>query len=636
MYRHLSISLIFLSLNFAVIAQPWKVELDSLNAIISSTDDDRVRMKTFLKLSALLSTVKPGDAMQYAVKADSLARINNDKSGIVRSMLSQCDFYSTIGEYDVSLELAYQAIKIAEPDPKLKGFCHNRIATIHAGMDNYEETLYHNKQSLKYSSEVGDSSGIIVDLHNVGRAFTDLQQYDSALYYLRFTNNYEIRHTGMADPYSLTNIGNVFLELGEYDSALAYHLEAYAYDVIADEKMLMALDEQFIAVTYLKFNMLSDAKEFAFKSLKTAKENGAYDLEFENYNTLFQIYEREGNYKKAFEYAKLYNITRDTLYERGKQSLILNLETKHLLKEQREQFKLLKKEKDLYYALSNEKEEKNKLYKKKQKLNLILLSVSILLFISLAIIFIQVYRRQRMYRDLTRQLRLANDSKEKLLSIIGHDLRGSVGTLKSAAATILECMNDVEDVRELLESFYPVADSTYDLLENLLTWAKCNKEKIEPSFIEINLNEVVDQSIRHTQHQASAKSIDMINNVPEITIEADQNMILSVLRNIMGNAIKFSHPKSKVIIAAEKQADEVIISITDNGVGMDRKNLERLFDSQDIVHSAGTLGERGSGLGLMICKTFLDSMGGDIRAESTLTKGTSFFIHLPLKQTKVQ
>lgn len=618
-----SIFCILIGLCISLQGQSWKSELDSIKLVLTTNLSDKERVNTLLDASALLSTIKPGDALEYAIEAYDLARKTNYKSGIVRSMLNQCDFYSIIGEYDVSLEMAYDALKIAD-SASLKSYCHNRIATIHAGMKNHKETLYHNKRALFYSSEMGDSNGIVVDLHNIGTTYIELEQYDSALYYLRFTNNYDIRHRGLPDPYSLTNIGSVFHALGEYDSALNYHLQAYYFDLESDEKMLMAIDQQYIALTYLEMGNYDEARNYALQSIEIAKENESFDLEYENYSTLYKIYEKERNYKKAFEYAMLYNTARDTLFKRSKQSLVLNLETKHRVKEQQEKVQLLEKQKNLI-------NEQKDLLSKKNKLFLISMLLSILFFLSTIVIVILVYRRQRMYQELSKELQLANDSKERMLSIIGHDLRGSVGTLKSAAATILECLDDIEDVRELLESFYPVADSTYDLLENLLTWAKCNQEKIEPNIEELNLKEIVAKAITHTQHQASAKSVEIISNVHEVVVNADQNMLLSVFRNILGNSIKFSHSRSKVLISGEKNVDRYIISIADNGVGMDKKTLFKLFHSQEIIHSAGTLGERGSGLGLMICKTFLESMDSRIWAESTLTKGTTFNISLPYK-----
>ena len=592
-------------------ADSWKQDLDSLRQLLTTEVTDKEKMSVYLKMSSLLSAVDPNEAMEYATEAKLLAEKLDDKSGIVRSMLKQCDFYSTIGEYNVSLELAYNALELAKSDDHLRASCHNRIATIHAAVDNNEETLYHNKRALYYSSQEGDSSGIMVHIHNIGRVYTDLNQYDSALYYLRAANQYELDHTGRPDPYSLSNIGNVFLELEEYDSALHYHLKAYKFDVMDDQKYLIGLDQQFIANTYFKMNRFVEAKEYALSSIKIADELRAYDLSLDNYETLYKIYQSEGNYKKSLEYALMYSATRDTLFENGKQSLILGLETKHRFKEQEEKMQLLEKQRKLY---------------------LILALVSAMFLLSMIVLVILIARRQQVYRELSHQLQLANDSKEQLLSVISHDLRGSVGSLRGAAKAILDEIDNAEEALPLLESFYPVADSTYDLLENLLTWAKYSKENIQPVIEELNIKALVDKSITHIEPIAQAKSITIINSLADNIVKADKNMVLSVLRNILSNAIKFSHPKSKVLIGEENRNGAMVISITDNGVGMEPETLDKLFTAQGGTQSSGTMGERGSGLGLMICKTFLNSQGGDIWAESTIGKGTTFFFSLPVRK----
>ena len=529
---------------------------------------------------------------------------------MVRSILKQCDFYSQIGEHNTAIELAYNALNIAGNNYHLLSLCHNRIATVHSDVGNLYETLEHNKIALHYSQLEGDSAGIMVDLHNLGGSYIMLKMYDSALYYLRITNKYEIAHTGRQDPYSLSNIGNVFLETGQYDSALYYHLLAYKYDKMDDQKYLMAIDQQFIANTLFEMNRMWEAKEYALKSIELSKELNAYDLSIDSYETLYQIYSKAGNYKSAFEYVLLYNEAKDSLLENGKQSLILGLEMKHKVKEKEAKMKLLEKQKTLYVILT---------------------FVSILFLLSMIVIVILVSRRKRMYQELTYQLRVANDSKERLLSVISHDLRSSVGTLRNAAKVISEGNTNLKETRDLLESFFPVADSTYDLLENLLTWAKFSKENITPEMSLINLKDIIDKTIEQTLHLAESKSITVTNTLSDQLIKADKNMILSIARNILNNAIKFSHPKGEVLIESKNTDDMVVVSITDNGIGMDPEQLKQIFENPEENQTSGTMGERGSGLGIMICKAFLKSHGGTIWAESSFGKGTTFFFSLPYR-----
>lgn len=592
-------------------ANNWQKSADSLRNLLANEQRDTGKIDLCLALNEILLSNQPNKALEYAIQANKIAEELLDSNRIVLSCLQECDFYSQIGEYSTSLELAYKALNLAVKNNLLLSLCHNRIATVHAGLGNINETIYHNQKSLQYSSSTGDSSLIIVDIHNIGRTYTDLKLYDSALYYLRIANDYEVFHKGRFDPYALSNIGNVYIELEKYDSALYYHKLAYKYDTEDDQKYLMAIDEQFIANTYFKMKHYNEAEVYAIRSNQTANEVNAYDLTADNFEILYKIYREKGDYRKALDYALLFDATKDTLRDKSKQSLIYGLETKYKVKEQEAKLSIAEKQKTLYFILA---------------------IIGVLFCLSMIVIAILVYRRQRVYRELSTQLQSANESKERVLSIISHDLRSSIGTLRVAAKAISEGMTNIEDTRTLLESFYPVADSTYDLLENLLTWAKYNQENITPSFSEINLKEITEKSIEHIHHLALSKSIRVINNVPDQNVDADKNMILSVIRNILSNAIKFSYPNSRVLIDLTRKEDVFIISVSDNGIGMDSATLKKIFVSPEEAQSSGTMGERGSGLGIMICRTFLESHGGRIWAESEPGKGTTFYFSMPVHQ----
>ncbi len=592
-------------------AQEWQKKVDSLERLLLIEQTDTGKINLYIDLHFALINNKPSKALSYVLEAHELAESINDSSAIVSLLLRQCDYYNQIGDYTTSIELAYKAFSITGNNPSKLADCHNRIASAHIGLENVKEALYHNQKSLSYNSKTGDSLAIIADIHNIGLTYIDLNMYDSALYYLNQTNNYTLRTTGKPDPYALSNIGIVYGELGKHDSALMYHMKAYKYDSLDYHEFLLGIDEQYIAESYFQLKRYWLAKKFAHKSLARAYKLNASDLASENYKILYQVYSMEGNFRRAFENSLKYTATKDSLHEIENQSLIHGLETKFRVQEQENRLNLLEKQRRLF---------------------IILTIVSILFFLSMIFIVITIYRRNLVNKELMKQLRLANESKERLLSIISHDLRGSIGTLRIAAKTISEDIDDIEDARTLLESFYPVADTTYDLLENLLTWAKCNKEEITPNFNSIDLKNVIEKSIEHTHHLALSKSVKVTNEIESVTLMADRNMMLSVIRNILSNAIKFSHQKGDVIINSVVENNYVIVSVSDNGIGMEKEVLEKLFRSHEKIQSPGTMGERGSGLGISICKTFLQSHGGKIWAESTMGEGSTFYFKLPIKR----
>jgi signal transduction histidine kinase len=128
-----------------------------------------------------------------------------------------------------------------------------------------------------------------------------------------------------------------------------------------------------------------------------------------------------------------------------------------------------------------------------------------------------------------------------------------------------------------MKSFFPVVDSTYDLLENLLTWAKYGKESLDPMFEQVDIKSIVEKSILHTSHLAISKNISIINHVEETIVLADRNMLLTVVRNLISNAIKFSQPKSQVVVSSATSSSIAEIKIKDFGVGMKENVLNNIF-----------------------------------------------------------
>jgi signal transduction histidine kinase len=165
-----------------------------------------------------------------------------------------------------------------------------------------------------------------------------------------------------------------------------------------------------------------------------------------------------------------------------------------------------------------------------------------------------------------------------------------------------------------------------------LTWASFGKEKLMPILDVMDMREIINKSISHINHLAVSKSLSIINHLTDISVMADRNMMLSVVRNLLTNAIKFSYPKNEIHIRSEIIGTNLIISVQDYGIGISPEALVKIFESPFDFHTAGTMGERGSGLGLSICRSFIQKHGGRIWAESREGTGSTFFFSLPVNK----
>ncbi len=231
-----------------------------------------------------------------------------------------------------------------------------------------------------------------------------------------------------------------------------------------------------------------------------------------------------------------------------------------------------------------------------------------------------------------KQLEELNATKDKFFKIISHDLRspfnGIVGLTK-LLNTEYDSFNDTKR-KEFIQKINASALYTYNLLENLLTWASTQTDEIIINKEKLNLKELVAAGISTCLFNADSKNIHVINNVQsELIVSIDRNTALTFIRNIVSNAIKFTHDGGHVTIDSHLDEDSISLHITDNGVGMSPKLIENLFQIDKEISTRGTNNEKGTGLGLILCKEFIERNGGSIIVKSEINKGSEFIISLP-------
>ncbi|MEF8811486.1 MAG: PAS domain-containing sensor histidine kinase [Bacteroidales bacterium] len=226
-----------------------------------------------------------------------------------------------------------------------------------------------------------------------------------------------------------------------------------------------------------------------------------------------------------------------------------------------------------------------------------------------------------------------NATKDKLFSIIGHDLRGPFNSI-IGFSNLLTNQVQQKDYEGVERYARIIRDSSYramDLLTNLLEWSRAQSGKIEfnPEYIELVtvINEVTDL----LDDSAKQKSITISRHLPHnLPVFADKDMVLTILRNLISNGIKFTNPGGEIMIRADQQDDRVMVSVADSGVGISEDDFDTLFRMENSRPKPGTQQEKGTGLGLLLCKEFVEVHGGQIWAESTEGAGSVFYFTIPL------
>lgn len=234
-------------------------------------------------------------------------------------------------------------------------------------------------------------------------------------------------------------------------------------------------------------------------------------------------------------------------------------------------------------------------------------------------------------QDQNRQLTELNSTKDKFFGIIAHDLRNPFNGILVMSDLIVKNKKTYtkEKLIQFSELIYEEARTTYKLLENLLEWANVQTGAIEFKPTKLKLDILVFNGISQLASMARAKSITLEYDIPDsLLVYADLNMLNTIIRNLLTNAIKFTNPEGQITITAFSMKNKIEIRICDNGVGMtaDKKNM--LFEINEKISTKGTAQESGSGLGLLLCKEFVNKHGGEIWVESELGKGTTFIFTL--------
>lgn len=277
---------------------------------------------------------------------------------------------------------------------------------------------------------------------------------------------------------------------------------------------------------------------------------------------------------------------------------------------------------------------------------ILIILVIALIVISLYVVRIRIINNQKKELELkvaekTKELKMANDeltlsnsTKDKFFSIIAHDLKSPFNSLLGFSDLLVEDWADMEDSKrlELVKVMHKTQEETFQLLSNLLDWSRLQRNKLYWQPESIDLHKIIEQTNSHIQSIAQQKGITILVAVKLGTmVYVDKEMIGTILRNLIVNAIKFSERQGRIMIhaIAKGNGNMVKCCVEDSGVGMDENTVKHLFDIKKNESTLGTRGEKGTGLGLILCKELIQINKGEITVESKTGQGSTFCITLP-------
>ncbi|MDX8337930.1 ATP-binding protein [Draconibacterium sp. IB214405] len=242
---------------------------------------------------------------------------------------------------------------------------------------------------------------------------------------------------------------------------------------------------------------------------------------------------------------------------------------------------------------------------------------------------------EKKIREMLTELKELNATKDKFVSIIAHDLRSPIGSINSFLEVISDNLHTFsqDTIEKYINTLKSQTQNTFNLLEDILLWAHSQSSKIpfEPEIV--RLKDLCNEEIMGLQISAENKKINVSNKIQNtVELYADRNMLKTTVRNLLSNAIKFTHENGNVSISAEQGNSAVTITVSDNGIGIGPQKLTSVFEISQVNSSLGTADEKGTGLGLTLCKDFVEKHDGKIWIESEIDKGTDVKFSIPVNQ----
>jgi len=574
-------------------------------------------------------------AYEEFIKADNQKEIGNCAVSIGNILYELADFSEAYYFYLQSLN-AYEKAN----DRRGIAMMENNLGTVSHEMGKLEEAKNHYQRAYSIYHE----NGYVIDecqaLNNIGLILYDNQLYDSSLVYFQEVLGIidSIKADSEESQYVLSAVYNnmalSYRDLGETNLALSYLRKGLS--------MALSIDDQFnLGSVYTNLGSLfgvmkqqDSALYYLHRALRISREYGFKNLELETYHELAVLHAGIGNYASAYNWHLRY----DTVYK-----ALFNENQAAQMARQRAHYEQELKDNEIEQLLSETQVQKtlNKLF---------LVFIVIIIALSLVIV-INLRSRKRTYQMLAeRNLQLSNAlqklsesevelqklnrSKDRIFSVVAHDLRNPVAAVHGFS----ELLNDnfdqftQETQKEYILQILQGTQRLQTLLENLLIWARSQMKAIKYNPEALKVKTVVDDCVKELKPNFDHKKVECLVKVDRnCEIFADKSMVYTVIRNLLMNAIKFSFPGGKIRVISENGELNCRIQIIDEGIGIQPEIQEKLFDANEAISSPGTTGESGSGLGLVICKEFLERNKGTISVESEPGNGSTFTVSLPLR-----
>jgi len=567
--------------------------------------------KLFRETDAELSKEYANKGLEVSIELGNDTLIYNSYKKIAFSYKSKGDLDNALEYFLLALDLS---IELGRTDYINRTY--NNIAVLYIRYDQNQRALEYLNKAYAFAQKNHDTLSISNILNNKGVVYWNNEQFDSSFVYIRESMMLSLAlgdSSGLISSYN--NLGLLQTKMGDTNRALGYYNQA----VILSEEQGDLWEYANVLNNRVKILLELKKVENVKKDLETAinvsKQINSKLLESDSYLLQSKYYEKIGMFDSALIAQKRYSKLKMEVINSETSNKIAGIEKDFEIKNKDRHLQKLSEANQIQYYL------------------ILLLGGTLVL---LGVFIFIAYRNSKKNTHLAKELTKRNDDLEKMaeekskyFTLISHDLKAPLYNISNLSGVVKNYKNDMSELEynNTLDLLDGSSKQVIELIDNILTWAKTQTDNIDIKKSEFYIDDMINNCIKILEPSANEKNIDLIYDDMDFTVIADKKLLSTATRNLISNAIKFSEEGSTIAIFCNQDAEEWSISVKDDGVGMTKSQVNNVMNGKSVTTN-GTRNEKGSGLGLLITKEFIELTEGELEIISKKDEGSTFIIKI--------
>ncbi|TVR17934.1 MAG: hypothetical protein EA391_03475 [Balneolaceae bacterium] len=557
------------------------------------------------------------EGLEFYIQMRDLAEERGESRMAIGLTQNIGNSYQSLGDIPLALDSYLASLEMAEEitDTLLIAVILDNLASINTYEGNYEIAENYLLQALEMNIDKNNQGNQVTNYMSLGGLYRELGRFDEALEsynkVLEIADNLGNILSRMQGQY---NLGLLYIEMEEHDLAMQNFRESLDLSIENNITIGSYFNQIGMGNVHRERGEYARAVELYEAALTIAQNANAVEMIRGTLENLYETNELAGDISSAYTYLRQYSALTDSIARSDREEALARQEALLGLRMERESRELL--EETIQTQRSNA-----------------IITTTALIIVALAFIgIIVMYRKKQqaniLLRRRTEELSEVNAMKDRLLSMLAHDLRSPISSIQGVVYMIREKLLDGDDVEKALNQIDMQLQQDINTLTNYLQWAQNQRDGISANFETINLKQLAENAIFEIKKTADNKGIFTKNTInSDLFVVGDAHMTRVILRNLLSNAAKFVEAGDRITITAEEQGNQIHLSVSDSGPGIPPERLANIF-KPFYKGSSGTSGEIGTGLGLSICKEFAEKQNGSLQVETETGKGTTFTVTL--------